>query len=249
MKKIYMAFGILLAGFAVEARADVCYDVSESTASQAAAIIKTQKVIYDYCSICQTAKPHAIKVKTVESTNSVMVNGKPLDLAHTYYKENNKYINLGIKTGCIHDGQYNISAELNDLPEIHRTEADNQKIAKSQAQKIYDKCFTESAEKLSSSVTSDMVEGSIEVNDCLNAAINQEIKNGFDKEQQAKMEQAVKQLRQSTRDFYVGVYAENKYCIGHCGTITNIIPYADENKILSELLERLLYLNIAQNGY
>ena len=56
-------------------------------------------------------------------------------------------------------------------------------------------------------------------------------------------------MRKNTIGFYDGIYAENRYCEGSCGTITNIIPYSDENKMLSELLEHLLYLNITKNGY
>ena len=94
-----------------------------------------------------------------------------------------------------------------------------------------------------------MIERNIKANDCLNTAINQEIQKGFNAEQQVKIKQYVEQLRKNTIGFYYGIYAENKYCEGSCGTITNIIPYSDENKMLSELLERLLYLNITKNGY
>ncbi len=49
--------------------------------------------------------------------------------------------------------------------------------------------------------------------------------------------------------FYFGVYTENKYCYGVCGSMTNILPYSDEGKILADILERLIYLNISKNGY
>ena len=38
-----------------------------------------------------------------------------MDLAHTYYKQGNKFINLGVASGCIKGGEYNIQAELESL--------------------------------------------------------------------------------------------------------------------------------------
>ena len=247
MKKSVL-FIALLWIYAFNVHADVCYDISKDIADKAVEIIKTQKVLYNYCSICPDTKAVEITIKDIENSNPIKVNGKSLDLAHTYYKENNKYINLGIKTGCIKNEQYNILAELKELPEIHHTVEGNKALAKSLTQKIYENCFA-SVEKLPDQTTNDMIERNIKINDCLNTAINQEIQKGFNAEQQVKMRQYVKQLRKATMGFYYSVYAENKYCEGSCGTIANIIPYSDEGKMLSELLEHLLDLNNTKNGY
>lgn len=247
MKRIVLLI-TLLWGTAFNAYADVCVYVSKDVANKAVEIIKTQKTLYDYCSICPDARAVEIKVNDVGNSDFVKVDGQKLDLAHTYYKENGKYINLGVKVGCIENEQYNISAELNDLPEIHHTKEKDKARAKSLMQKIYENCSV-SIEKLPAQTTADMIERNVKINNCLNVAINQEIQKGFNTEQQVKMQQSVAQLRKAVIDFYYSVYAENKYCNGYCGTITNIIPYSDENKMLSELLEHLLYLNIAKNGY
>lgn len=247
MKKSVLLVALLWI-YAFNARADVCFDVSKDIADKAVEIIKTQKVLYDYCSICPDAQAKEIKVKDIENSNPIKVNRKSLDLAHIYFKENNKYINLGIKVGCIKNEQYNISAELNELPKIHHTIEGDKTLAKSLVKKIYENCFA-SVEKLPDQTTNDMIEKNVKINDCLNTAINQEIQKGFNTEQQVKMRQYVEQLRKNTIRFYYGIYAENKYCEGSCGTITNIIPYSDEGKMLSEILEHLLYLNIAKNGY
>ena len=36
-------------------------------------------------------------------------------MAHTYYKQDNKFINLGVASGCIKAGEYDIPAELENL--------------------------------------------------------------------------------------------------------------------------------------
>ena len=107
-------------------------------------------------------------------------------------------------------------------------------IIKNLIQKIYENCSA-SVEKLPDQTTNDMIEKNVKINDCLNTAINQEIQKGFNAEQQVKMRQYVEQLRKASIGFYYGIYTENKYCEGSCGTITNIIPYSDEGKMLSEL--------------
>ena len=230
------------------AYADVCYDIRQDIVDKAVKIIKQQKTLYAYCSICPYAKAQEIKVKDVENSNPIKINGKPVDLAHLYYKDNNKYLNLGIKTGCIKDGEYYILSELDDLPEIHRTKENNKTKAKYKAQEIFNKCVA-TAENIKHETTLDMINQNTKINDCLEEAINNEIKKGFELKQQEKMNNYVNQLRKATYNFYYGVYAENKYCYGSCGTITTLLPYADEGNALTELLESLLYLNIAKNGY
>jgi len=247
MKKSLLLIALFW-NFAFDALADVCVYVQKDVANKAVELIKTQKILYDYCSICPDSRAKVIKIRDIENSNPVKVNGQHLDLAHIYYKENGKYINLGVKVGCIKSEQYNISADLNELPEIHRTIEGNKALAKSQAQKIYENCLA-SVEKLPDQTTNDMIEKNVKINDCLNTAINQEIQKGFNAEQQVKMRQYVEQLRKASIGFYYSMYAENKYCEGSCGTITNIIPYSDEGKMLSELLEHLLYLNNTKNGY
>lgn len=59
----------------------------------------------------------------------------------------------------------------------------------------------------------------------------------------------MKQIREAALKFYFGVYTENKYCYGACGSMTNILSHSDEGKILADILERLIYLNISKNGY
>lgn len=230
------------------AYADVCYDVKQEVADKAAEIIKQQKILYDYCSICSDSKPQEITVKEVQNTNPVKINKKPVDLAHMYYKNGNKYINLGIKVGCIKDGDYYISSELDDLPEIHHTKESDKIKAKYQAEEIFNKCV-DTAKNMKYETTLDMINQNTKINDCLEEAINNEIKRGFELKQQEKINNYVKQLREATYNFYYGIYAENKYCYGSCGTITTLLPHVDEGNALTELLESLLYLNIAKNGY
>ena len=57
------------------------------------------------------------------------------------------------------------------------------------------------------------------------------------------------QARNSIWNFYNDIYASNKYCYGQCGSITSLLSYNDEGLMLMQMLERLLYLNIAKNGY
>ena len=93
-----------------------------------------------------------------------------------------------------------------------------------------------------------MIRQNTEINDCLENAIKAEIKKGFNAEQQEKMLEYMEQIREAALKFYFEVYTENKYCYGGC-SMTNILPYSDEGKILMDILERLIYLNISKNGY
>ena len=247
MRKILIIV-ITLLFCATDSYADVCYDVKQDIADKAIKIIKQQKTLYKYCSICLDSKPQEINVKEVENSNPIKVNGNPIDLAHIYYKNGNKYINLGIKIGCIKDGEYYILSELDDLPEIHRTKENDKTKAKYKVEEIFNKCVA-TTETMKHETTLDMINQNTKINDCLEEAINNEIKKGFEINQQKKMKDYVKQLRKATYNFYYGVYAENKYCYGSCGTITSLLPYADEGNALTDLLESLLYLNITKEGY
>ena len=234
--------------FITDAIADICYDVDEKIAQKAVDIIQKQKEIYDYCSICPDANPQIIPVDNVQNSNPVYVHNIALDLAHTYYKDGNKFVNLGVASGCIKAGEYNISAELDYLPNINHTKEDSREQAKIQAQDLFKKCVAE-AELKDNATTADMVQQNIKINDCLEYAIKQEIEKGFVSDEQTKILEYVEQIRKTSLKFYFGVYAENKYCHGGCGSMSNILPYADEGKILMDMLEKLIYLNISKNGY
>lgn len=247
MKKIALILGICLT-LNTNAWADVCYDINDKVANNAANIIQKQKEIYQYCSICLEAKSKTISVKNVKKGSPVSVDGIALDLAHTYYKQDNKFINLGIASGCIQAGEYNIVAELENLSDVHYTKEDNRKRAKKQSQESYKKCVDESPIK-EDATSSDMIRQSTKINDCLANEIKLEIEKGFNPVQQKEMLDTLNQIRKAAWKFYFGIYAENKYCYGECGTMSNILPYINENKILIEILEQAMYLNIAKNGY
>lgn len=247
MKKLILFLGFALT-FAANARADICSELDDQTASKAVGIIQKQKEIYQYCSICSLAEPKILKVKNIQNGNPISVNGQDLDLAHTYYKQGDKFINLGVAAGCIQADEHQIKAQLDDLPLVHRTAEESREDAKKKTQDIFNQCDAQNPVK-EHMTTSDIVERSAALNDCLADAIKQEIKKGFNVEQQEEMIKDVKQLRKFVSKFYYGIYALNKYCIGGCGTITRVLPYADEGKLLEEMLESLIYLNIAQEGY
>ena len=247
MKQIVLILGLIL-NLCANAWADICYEVSEKVAQKAVDIIQRQKEIYDYCSICPDANPQIIPVDNIKNGNPVYVHGIALDLAHTYYRKDDKYVNLGVASGCIKAGEYNITAELESLPNIHRTKENDKEQAKIHAQDIFEKCVSE-AELRDNATTEDMVHQNIKINDCLEYAIKQEIEKGFVSDEQTKILENVRQIRKSAWKFYFGVYAENKYCHGGCGSMSNILPYTDEYTILMNMLEKLIYLNIAKNGY
>lgn len=116
---------------------------------------------------------------------------------------------------------------MDNLPSIHRTKEDGREQAKIQAQDIFKKCVAE-AELRDNATTEDMVQQNIKINDCLEYAIKQEIEKGFVSDEQTKMLEYVRQIRKSAWKFYFGIYAENKYCHGGCGSMSNILPYIDE---------------------
>lgn len=247
MQKFALILGLFLS-LSANARADICYDVNDKVANIAVNIIKTQNEIYRYCSICPDATPQIILVDNVQNSNPVYVHGIALDLAHTYYKQDNKFVNLGVTSGCIEAGEYNISAELDSLPSIHRTKESDKEQAKKQSQENYKICVDETHMK-ENPTTSDIIEQNTSINDCLANIIKLEIEKGFNTDQQKEMLETLNQIRKSIWKFYSGIYAENKYCYGGCGSMSSILPYVGENKILMELLEQVIYLNIEKNGY
>ncbi len=247
MMKFVSVLGFFLA-LCSNVWADVCYDIDSKTAKKAIEIIQAQKEIYLYCSICQDAEPEPIHVNNLQKGNPVYVNDIALDLAHTYYKKGNKFVNLGVASGCIKTGEYGIAAELDNLPSIHRIKENSSEYAKQNTQKIYVQCV-EQIRKKDPITTADMMEQDAEINDCLTNAINQEIIRGFAPKQQQEMIEYISQIRKTIWKLYFDIYAGNKYCYGACGTITNILPYADEGKILMDILEKLIYLNLTKNGY
>lgn len=247
MKKFVVIFGVWL-GFGTNAQADVCYDIDEKAANKAVEIIRNQKEIYKYCSICPDTEPETIIVRTVQNKGHVYVNDEVIDVAHAYYKKGNKFVSLGVASGCIKAGEYNIKAELDDLRTIHLTKESNRELAKKQSQEIYEKCV-DKAQPKENTTTSGMMEQNIKINDCLASVIKSEIESSFNPEQHKEMIETLKQIRKSVWKFYYNIYAENKYCYGACGTITNVLPFADEGKMLMEMLEKLIYLNLSKNGY
>ena len=159
MKILTLILGLICL-FITDAIADICYDVDTKVAQKAVDILQKQKEIYDYCSICPDANPQIIPVDNVQNSNPVYVHDIALDLAHTYYKDGNKFVNLGVASGCIKAGEYNISAELDNLPSIHRTKEDSREQAKIQAQDIFKKCVAE-AELKDNATTEYMVQQNI----------------------------------------------------------------------------------------
>ena len=246
MKKIILTVLLL---FFTPAFADVCYDVNEIVAKKAIEILKKQQEIYEYCSICQDAEPQKITIQTITQGNPLLVNGSSIDLAHTYYKENNQFINLGIASGCIKAGQYNIKNALPELPITRRNKETNKQEAKKEADKIYETCATELKNKTDRLTTADMVKENILVNDCLDKAIREEIKKAFEPEKQEEMFAYFKQTRANLLKFYANTYSANKYCDGRCGSMSVLLPYVDENSLLMQMLESLIFLNLERNGY
>lgn len=247
MKKIALICSFtLLFGFNVYA--DVCVEVNEESATKAVSIIEKQKKIYNYCSICDDAKPQTISVKNVTKDKKVYVNGIAIDLAHTYFKQDNTYINLGIASGCIENKTYGISAKLDNLTKFHQTKEIDKKQATQKAEAIYHACIYK-IENDKTKTTQDIIRHNAKINNCLAEAVEQEIKKGFNPEQQSQILQNFEQTRKGVWNFYNDIYTTNKYCYGQCGSITSLLAYSDEGLILMQMLKSLLYLNIAKNGY
>lgn len=240
--------GVFLLLFLTDAKADICYEVNDQTAAKAITVIEKQKEIYKYCSLCENAESQHIWVENTGYDTAVYVNGQAIDLAHTYYKEGDKYVNLEIAAGCIKDGDYGILADLDNLSEMHHSKENDKKQAKQKAAIIFDECVN-NVENDKSKTTQDMIERNIKITDCLAQNIKQEIKKGFHPKQQARMIEYFEQTRKGTWSFYNEIYTANKYCYGQCGSFANLLPYNDEENVLMQMLESLLYLNMAKNGY
>ena len=139
MKKFILSLmGILFS--ITNAQADICHNVNQETASKAMSIIKKQKEIFEYCSLCESAKSRSIQVENVSYDGSVYVNGQPVDLAYIYYKNSGEYINLGVDVGCVKDGAYGILAKLDNLIEFQHSKENNKEQAKQKAKAIFDEC-------------------------------------------------------------------------------------------------------------
>lgn len=119
--------------------ADVCYNTDMKTALRAADILKKQKEAYKYCSICAMHTAEILKIKNLRADKGVYINGEHVDIAHVYYKDKGSFLNLGVMSGCIKDGQYNISAKLTALPSVTDAE-DYRKLAETKAAGIYTDC-------------------------------------------------------------------------------------------------------------
>ncbi len=228
--------------------ADICYDVTPKVVEKAVKILNGTQTVYHYCSICDTAESHIISIEKIATDNGVLINGQHIDLAHTYYKKDDKYINLGVAAGCINVGDYDIADVLPDLPVINITPEIRKQHAKEQAQQIFDTC----SQPLSDNdmiTTADMMKRNRKINNCLTDAIKKEVKKGFDTDRQPEVLVHLQKIQEGVFGIYSDIYAANKYCNGSCGTIANILPYADEGHVLMEILENLLYLNSAKSGY
>lgn len=248
MKKVLLFLFSILSTIQ-NAEADICVYINDVVSENAHNIIKEHDEIYEYCSICINATAKKIKVKDIKKGNPIYVNDTVLDLAHTYYKKGNKYINIGIESGCIREGENDILKELSNLSDIYRTKKTDKQQAKEEAQKIVQNCINinQNNEKY---ITTDLqIEQNIKINDCLVDAIKREIETGFDIREQKEMFDYLMKAKESVFIFYSNIYSGNKYCYGTCGSISAILPYVDENNLLTEMLEKLKYLNIAKNGY
>lgn len=228
--------------------ADICYDVTGNTIMKASEILRHQKEIYKYCSICDNEEASKIIIEEIHSNNPLLINGEAIDLAHVYYKENGKFINLGISSGCISSDDYDIKEKLDTLPIVHREKDNIQIEAKKKALDIYKIC-AEQNKSSSDLTTADMVIQNTLVNNCLNDAIKKEIDKGFVSEIQKEMKEYLEQARKNVFKFYDRIYNSNKYCYGQCGTSSLLLPYVDENALLMDVLEKLLYLNMIKSGY
>ena len=120
MKKVLLFLFSILSTIQ-NAEADICVYINDVVSENAHNIIKEHDEIYEYCSICINATAKKIKVKDIKKGNPIYVNDTAIDLAHTYYKKGNKYINIGIESGCIREGENDILKELSNLSDIYRT--------------------------------------------------------------------------------------------------------------------------------
>lgn len=251
MKKIViLILFMLISSFNVKkALSDICYEITEHAIARAGKILKHQKEIYQYCSICQETHARKIVVKDIKLGSPLQINNETVDLAHLYYKEGEYFINLGIASGCISEDEYDIKEKLDELPNIHHLQEENIKEAKEKAKKAYETCIKQNKNSKDPQTTTEMVRKNTLINNCLMEIIKKEIAQGFDDDIQQDICQDVDKIRKGILDFYGKIYGANRYCEGRCGTVTTLLPYVDEGRILIEMLEKLFYLNINKNGY
>lgn len=247
---------VLIGLFSVrDVKADICAFVDKDIAITAAGIIKKQSKIIHYCQLCDNAKPVSENVykvnykKTDKKYYQVLLNGKNIDLAYVYVKNPEGYDNLAFLSGCDEAKKHKILSFRKDFPLNKETSQDDlNKKSKKEAELILNKCLDKFSAK-ENSTTYDNLIFSTKTNDCIVEAITKEIKKGFEPKEQAEMFENLKQSRQSVFSFYDKLYNSNKYCIDHCGTMAQLFPYEDETKLLQRMLENLIFLNLAENGY
>ena len=250
MKKIILILFMVISCFnAKGALSDVCYEINGNVITKALDILKHQKEIYQYCSICQKTHARKIMIKDIKSSSPLLINNEAIDLAHIYYKEGEYFVNLGVKSGCISENEYNIKAKLDKLPDINQSRMENRKEAKEKAKKAYENCIKQNESDKEHQTTAEMIKVNKQINNCLVEIIKQEITQGFDEDMYESMYQDIDEIQKSISDFYGKIYSANKYCEGRCGTIATLLPDVDEGSILIEMLEKLFYLNINKNGY
>lgn len=256
MKKLGIILAVLVgAVFAKNVKADICAFITEKNALQAVEILKKQHDIIHYCEPCTNAKRHPETVNKVsynkinEKNFEVLLNGKNIDLAYIYIKKSNSYENLAYLSGCDDAKKYNIQATRKEFPIIQEmTKEDISQKSKNGAQEALKNCMNTAFVK-ENPTTYDSLIASKKANDCLVEAIIKEIKKGFEPKEQAEMIQSLKQSRKAVFAFYDKIYNSNKYCITQCGAMAQFFPYEDETKLLQQMLERLIFLNLAKNGY
>lgn len=252
--KFFLLITMLLI-FTKNAQADICAFVSKKTALKAVSIIEKEHKIIHYCELCSDAKMASENVNKVsynkidEKNFEIMLNGKNIDLAYIYIKKSNSYDNLAFLSGCDEVKKYNIQETRNDFPIIKKTtKEDMYQKSKIDAQIVLKKCANIAFEK-ESLTTSDSLIALQVANDCIVEEIKKEINRGFEPKEQTEMLKNLEQSRTAIYNFYDKIYNSNKYCVAQCGTIAQIFPYEEETKLLQQMLEHLIFLNLAKNGY
>ena len=218
MKKFALILGVCLL-FGANARADICYDVNDKVATTAVNIIQSQKEIYTYCSICPDAKLETVSVNNVTKGNPVYVNGVALDLAHTYYQNGGKFVNLGIASGCIKAGEYNIATELESF-DTHIKEKNKIKDLKQKLIKCSD-IYEEQEQKCSAFLGlqcyNHLMQAHRDVRQCYKQ-IAIELFNKFYGLPENDAERKYDIFQKFMYDKYLFIYTENNYCKkNNCG--------------------------------
>ena len=255
------------------AMADLCSFVSTNVADKAYNIISEQTEIYEYCSLCPNKETKVIAVKNVQKINPALgfeeelsssyfddknqymlsVDGKELDLAYTYYKKDNKYVNLGISSGCISEGQHGIKASLDELtPSSDTNDEDKEKEIFTNAlmkeMLIFDKCVPQSNIGASSLSNEEMIKEKKLYADCIIEAIKEEIKAGFEENHQDDMIKYLEEAHNNMLSFYSTFYKNNKYCGQGCAKDPDMSLFQKEDKFLFTILSELIHLNVAKRA-